>query len=130
MKIFKIIWCEGLVIIFYLFRIDEEMQSEAKEQKEMRSEAKDQKNAGSDEEIRVYRPKLNKRLCIGCGDCVIACPINKRADISINKERTILSVRNGLLYIENIQLCDGCGICVEACFPKAISIEFPIQEAK
>ena len=114
MKIFKIILCEALVNIPNLFWNGEEMQTEAKELPE----------------VRVYRPRVNKRLCIGCGDCVVACPINKRADISIDKERTILSIRDGMLYIENLHLCDGCGICIEACLPKALYIEFPIQEVK
>jgi len=79
-------------------------------------------------ERRVYRPYVNLRLCIGCGDCVIACPINKTADLAIDRTRTILSIRNGTVIIEHAELCDGCGICVEACLPKALSIEFPIQE--
>ena len=82
----------------------------------------------SGEEKRVYRPKVNMRLCIGCGDCVVACPINKNPDGSTDESRTILSVQNGLLCIEKIHLCDGCGICIEACLPKAISIEFPLEE--
>ncbi len=81
-------------------------------------------------EIRVYRPRVNMRLCIGCGDCVVACPINKKGDLSLDKSRTILSIKNGVLCLENTNLCDGCGICIEACFPKAISIEFPISEVK
>ena len=81
-------------------------------------------------ENRVYRPRVNMRLCIGCGDCVVACPINKKPDGSTDETRTILSVKNGLLLIENINLCDGCGVCIEACLPKAISIEFPVQEEK
>ncbi|NVM53384.1 MAG: 4Fe-4S binding protein [Candidatus Helarchaeota archaeon] len=68
------------------------------------------------------------RLCIGCGDCVVACPINKNPDGSIDETKTILTVKNGTLFIENIRLCDGCGLCIEACLPKAISIEFPVQE--
>jgi len=108
------------VIILNLDRNGEAMQTEAKEQKKTQA----------DEETRVYRPKVNKRLCIGCGDCATACPINKRADISIDKTRTVLSIRNGLLYIENTYLCDGCGICIEACLPKALYIEFPVQEGK
>jgi 4Fe-4S ferredoxin len=82
------------------------------------------------QEVRVYRPRVNMRLCIGCGDCVVACPINKKADLSINKEKTILSIKNGALFIENAHLCDGCGICIEACLPKAIYIEFPYSEEK
>lgn len=89
----------------------------------MQSEAKEETL-----EARVYRPRVNMRLCIGCGDCVVACPINKKADLSLYKERTILSIKNGLLVIENYHLCDGCGICIEACLPKAISIEFPVKE--
>ncbi len=81
-------------------------------------------------ETRVYKPRLNMRLCIGCGDCVVACPINKTADGLVDESRTILTVKNGMLYIQNTHLCDGCGVCIEACLPKAISIEFPVQEEK
>ena len=79
-------------------------------------------------EARVYKPRVNQRLCIGCGDCVVGCPINKRPDGSVDDSRTILTVKNGLVYIKNTNLCDGCGICVEVCLPKAITIEFPVQE--
>ena len=81
-------------------------------------------------EARVYKPRVNMRLCIGCGDCVVACPINKTAEGSVDDSKTILSVKNGILEIDNIHLCDGCGLCIEACLPKAISIQFPVQEAE
>ena len=98
----------------------------------METDAKEKISEEPEEEIekRVYRPRVNMRLCIGCGDCVVACPINKTSDLSIDKSRTILSIQNGLLQINNYYLCDGCGICIEACLPKAISIEFPVKEEK
>ncbi len=94
----------------------------------MPTKAKEETLKEDDAETRVYRPRVNMRLCIGCGDCVVACPINKTADLAIDVTRTILAIQNGALVIKNAHLCDGCGICVEACLPKAISIEFPIKE--
>ena len=95
---------------------------------ETKTKDKETREIAEESEERVYRPKVNMRLCIGCGDCVVACPINKNPDGSTDNSRTILTVRDGALCIDKIHLCDGCGICIEACLPKAISIEFPLEE--
>ncbi|MEM1511419.1 MAG: 4Fe-4S binding protein [Candidatus Jordarchaeales archaeon] len=75
--------------------------------------------------MNVYKLHINSALCVGCNDCVVACPHNAslppemRGDI---KNYTII-VRNGKAIVSNQSFCDGCGICIEACGPKAISLK-------
>ncbi|MHA1594940.1 MAG: ATP-binding protein [Candidatus Baldrarchaeia archaeon] len=62
--------------------------------------------------------------CIGCGDCVTACPINAIGKRTARADMVTLRVRNGKVEVVNEELCDGCGVCIEACPTKAIKIEF------
>lgn len=52
-------------------------------------------------------PFVDKSLCVGCSDCVQACPVNA---ISIYKGRASIDP----------ELCIDCKICVKTCTYKAI----------
>lgn len=66
-----------------------------------------------------------EELCSGCGNCVVACPVNISLD-----ERALggkgggseLRIKDGSAKVE-INLCTGCGICVEACSFNALKLE-------
>ena len=79
--------------------------------------------------MQIYRLKINKHLCAGCGDCIVACPINfnqLREKGYLTEENAVLLVKNGQaydIYEENRKFnCDGCGICINACPQRAIQI--------
>ncbi len=55
-----------------------------------------------------YVAEINEDFCIGCGDCVDACPFDA---LSVNEV--------GCLEWEK---CMGCGVCVNACNQEAISL--------
>jgi len=74
-----------------------------------------------------YQIVIDERLCHGCNDCVVACPINTLSKKSGNTENMILIIRAGKAHVLNQELCDGCGMCIEACPTKAIKIIFPAK---
>ena len=79
--------------------------------------------------MQVFRLKINKHLCAGCNDCVVACPINfnqLKEKGYLTAENAVILVKNGQaydIYDENRKFnCDGCGICINACPQRAIQI--------
>ena len=59
---------------------------------------------------RTSRPVIDKEKCIGCGLCLIHCPVN-----SIRKSSEGFHV--------DYAYCKGCGVCAHECRVKAISME-------
>jgi len=53
-------------------------------------------------------PKILKEYCIGCGHCVMACPLG------------VLKVENKISRVVKPEACDSEGRCVAACPQKAI----------
>ncbi|MFZ2071630.1 MAG: 4Fe-4S binding protein [Halobacteriota archaeon] len=56
--------------------------------------------------------------CHGCGNCVVACPIN-----SLSGENMTIEVENGTVCVINQENCRGCGTCIDACPVGAIELE-------
>jgi len=59
---------------------------------------------------RVYRPVIDKQLCVNCGICLSYCPVNS---VRYDQEQG---------YIISYDYCKGCGICAVECPRKAISM--------
>lgn len=73
--------------------------------------------------------KVIPDICHGCGNCVVACPINasRCAEIAGGKgssgdEDLIISVENGTVIIKNPDICTKCATCVRTCPVQAIRI--------
>ena len=79
-------------------------------------------------------------LCTGCGNCVVACPLNVSVsqDVSGGKgpltEDVIMGVKDGSISILNIEICrrfeedndvssQPCRVCIDSC-PIKDAIEF------
>jgi len=60
---------------------------------------------------RVLRPAIDKKKCIGCGECIKFCP-----------EGCIKLDKNKKAFV-NYDYCKGCGICAQLCPVKAIQME-------
>ena len=80
---------------------------------------------------------IHEDLCFGCGNCVVACPVNVAEDPKgcaigngPTSDKVILKVENGKVKAANIESCRRfgenrilCNACITPCPSKAI--EFP-----
>jgi NAD-dependent dihydropyrimidine dehydrogenase PreA subunit len=57
-----------------------------------------------------YLSKVDRELCIGCGDCTETCQFGA------------LSIQNCLVVVDE-QACMGCGVCVSKCAQGALTLE-------
>jgi len=80
---------------------------------------------------------FDQKLCTGCGDCAVACPVNKVEDPNMTSSGTssndevIMRVMNGKLRILHPEKCTGCKTCEITCSERAIRVARvvePVQE--
>jgi|SRR3990172_2720026 len=65
--------------------------------------------------------KIEEELCIGCGNCVVVCPVDalNSADIAGGKGANLKEltrlISGGRAIQVDVELCNGCGTCVISC---------------
>jgi ferredoxin len=65
--------------------------------------------------------KIEEELCIGCGNCVVVCPVDafNSPDIAggkgVNLSELTRLVSGGRAIQVDAELCNGCGTCVISC---------------
>jgi 4Fe-4S ferredoxin len=82
------------------------------------------------------RPTLTSTLqtdeatCLGCGNCVIACPVNAISDpylaaghLNELDNKPLLEVLNGTIKVVNQEVCGSCATCAMICPVGAIWLE-------
>jgi NAD-dependent dihydropyrimidine dehydrogenase PreA subunit len=57
-----------------------------------------------------YRPEVDAEKCIGCSECIGACPVN------------VYELKDGKSVVVYVENCLGCESCVEACGEEAITV--------
>lgn len=68
---------------------------------------------------------VEEEICTGCGNCVIACPINAlKVDEAYGGKGggVELKIENGITCVIT-DACNGCGVCVVACSQGAIALK-------
>jgi 4Fe-4S ferredoxin len=67
----------------------------------------------------AFSVHVNVNRCTGCGNCVIACPVNALELFTLDPvtNEKIYQVQDGVSVSLDVktELCAGCGVCVEAC---------------
>jgi 4Fe-4S ferredoxin len=79
--------------------------------------------------MKTYELVVYPEKCHGCGNCVVACPVNAkhpetRGGKGPYSDDVVIRVENGVVTIVNQDLCGGCGACIEACPVNAIELVF------
>ncbi len=73
--------------------------------------------------------KVNQDNCLGCGICVIACPVNasfspeNAGGNGAKTDEVVTMVENGFIKIFSPDKCELCGTCQMFCPVNAIWIE-------
>lgn len=73
--------------------------------------------------------KVNQDNCLGCGICVISCPVNARISpenaggAGSKTTETIMMVENGFIKLFSTDKCEECGTCQMFCPVDAIWLE-------
>jgi len=69
-------------------------------------------------------------MCLGCGNCVIVCPVNALSDpylasghLNELDSKPLLEIVNGTVKVLDQELCNGCGTCAMICPVDAIKLE-------
>jgi 4Fe-4S ferredoxin len=74
--------------------------------------------------------KTDEDVCLGCGNCVIACPVNALFDpylaaghLNELDEKPLLEVLNGTVKVVDQEVCGSCATCSMICPATAIWLE-------
>ena len=74
--------------------------------------------------------KTDEDACLGCGNCVIACPVNALSDpylaaghLNEIESKPLLEVQNGTVRVVDQKVCGSCATCSMICPVQAIRLE-------
>jgi 4Fe-4S ferredoxin len=74
--------------------------------------------------------KTDEDACLGCGNCVIACPVNALADpylaaghLNELERKPLLEVMNGTVRVVDQEACGSCATCGMICPVEAVWLE-------
>jgi formate hydrogenlyase subunit 6/NADH:ubiquinone oxidoreductase subunit I len=76
----------------------------------------------------TFHIQVNPVTCMGCGNCSVACPVNKEIDPSLaakgttSSEDVIMRVNKGLMTVFHEDKCTGCKTCEDQCPTGSIMI--------
>lgn len=75
-----------------------------------------------------FRIDVDTTLCMGCGNCAVACPVNKLIDTQMayggraSTDELLLRVSEGKCTVLHVEKCTGCKTCEDYCPNGAIRV--------
>lgn len=83
--------------------------------------------------VHEFIVKVDNVLCMGCGNCSTACPVNREIDPHIGaggtaaSDEVLMRVEQGKNKVLHNDLCKGCKVCMETCPNGAIHVVRNVQ---
>lgn len=81
------------------------------------------------EAVLRTRLEIDRAACLGCGNCVIVCPVNAAEDVELAaghlnnlENKAVIEVKNGRLEVLNQDNCRGDATCALICPVDAIRL--------
>jgi energy-converting hydrogenase A subunit P len=78
--------------------------------------------------VFTFQIDVDHDRCMGCGNCAVACPVNKVIDAEMghgghaSTDGLLLIVREGKSKVLHLEKCTGCKTCEEHCPTEAIKV--------
>ncbi len=75
-----------------------------------------------------FRIDIDPDKCMGCGNCAVACPVNKVIDAQMSHggkastDQLLLRVNAGKSEVLHLEKCTGCKTCEDHCPNEAIRV--------
>jgi energy-converting hydrogenase A subunit P len=88
-------------------------------------ESKFYDNTGYSHEFHI---SIDRTLCMKCGNCSVACPVNKEEDPQLAgtgtgaSDEVIMRIKDGEMRVLHEEKCTGCKTCEETCPNGAIKV--------
>ena len=110
LNLFIVIGCFGLLVLLLLLLEQWQQKLAEKDRERVLTDIRDAEERGTDKPLAQH-PQIDEQACIGCGNCIAACP-----------EDGVLGLVDGVAKVIHGSRCIGHGRCADVCPVNAIQV--------